>query len=240
MTEIDLAKVGHQFALDGTAERAANQKAYLKSELDFFGISVPTVRAALKREMKANPITERAELLKKSLECFEWSHFEMQLFGVLLLDKHSNLLEPQDLNFIADLVGKCNTWALVDPLSGPAGRLVDLGLPDVGPFLDSWSTHENFWLRRFSLLVLMRNLRENENEWARFVGYADSMIEEKEFFVRKAIGWVLRDQSRIRPEAVAEYVRRQMPVISGVTFREAVKYLPEPEQSELRTAYQAR
>lgn len=240
MSEIDLAKVAHQFALDGTTERAANQKAYLKLELDFFGISVPTVRAALKREMKENPITQRPDLLRKSAECFDWSHFEMQLFGVLLLDKYSKLLEPEDLNFIADLVGKCNTWALVDPLSGPGGRLVDLGLPEVGPILDSWSTHENFWLRRFSLLVLMRNLRESDNEWARFVGYADSMIEEKEFFVRKAIGWVLRDQSRIRPKAVAEYVRRHMPVISGVTFREAVKYLPEPAQGELRAAYKVR
>jgi len=240
MAEIDLAQVAHRFALDGSVERAANQKSYLKSELDFFGVSVPTVRASLKREMKEHPITEREILLGKSLECFDWSHFEMQLFGVLLLDKYSKLLVPDDLDSIADLVERCNTWALVDPLSGPAGRLVDQGLPAVGPILDEWSVHENFWLRRFSLLVLMGNLRDSADEWQRFVRYADSMIKEREFFVRKAIGWVLRDQSRIRPQPVAEYVRRHMPVISGVTFREAVKYLPEPEQSELRAAYKAR
>ncbi|MBT4125601.1 MAG: hypothetical protein HOJ22_10040 [Chloroflexi bacterium] len=240
MAEIDLSQVAHRFALDGSSERAAAQKGYLKSELDFFGVAVPVVRAALKREMKENPITEREELLRKSLECFDWSHFEMQLFGVLLLDKYSKLLEPEDLNFIADLIGKCHTWALVDPLSGPAGRLVEQGLPDVGGILDSWSRDANFWLRRFSLLVLMRSLRESDDEWSRFVGYADSMIEEKEFFVRKAIGWVLRDLSKIRSEPVAAYVRRHMSVISGVTFREAVKYLPEPEQSELRAAYKAR
>lgn len=240
MPEIQLDQVAHRFALDGSLERAAGQKAYLKSELDFFGVSVPVVRAALKREMSQNPITQRSVLLTKSLKCFEWSHFEMQLFGVLILDKYSDLLKPQDLNFIADLIGRCNTWALVDPLSGPGARLVDRGLPDIGPILDSWSTDENFWLRRFSLLVLMRNLRENDSQWSRFVTYADSMIEEKEFFVRKAIGWVLRDLSKIRPDPVAEYVRRHMPVISGVTFREAVKYLPEPEQSELRAAYKVR
>jgi 3-methyladenine DNA glycosylase AlkD len=240
MSGIDLEPLAHGFALDGTVERAAAQKAYLKSDLDFFGVSVPVVRASLKRVMKENPITERQELLRKSLECFEWSHFEIQLFGVLLLDKYSKLLEPVDLNFVADLIRNCHTWALVDPLSGPGSRLVDRGLPEVGPILDSWSTDDNFWLRRFSLLVLMRNLRENDSQWPRFVGYADSMIEENEFFVRKAIGWVLRDLSRVRPEPVAEYVRRHMPVISGVTFREAVKYLPEPEQGELRAAYKAR
>jgi 3-methyladenine DNA glycosylase AlkD len=164
----------------------------------------------------------------------------MQLFGVLLLDKNSELQESQDLEFIAELVRKCSTWALVDPLSGPASRIVVQELPEVGSILDSWSSDPNFWLRRFSLIVLMRSLRESDSEWPRFVRYADSMIEEKEFFVRKAIGWVLRDVSKIRPQHVNEFVRRHMPVISGVTFREAVKYLPELERTELRTAYNNR
>jgi len=237
---LDLELVAHRFALDGSVERAANQKAYLKSDLDFFGIPVPVVRAGLKRELKENPVTERRELLAASLDCFEWPQFEMQLFGVLLLDKNSGLLQPQDLEFIAELVGKCSSWALVDPLSGPASKLVVQGLPEVGSILDSWSIDDNFWLRRFSLIVLMRSLRDSDAEWSRFVRYADSMIEENEFFVRKAIGWVLRDVSRIRPESVSEFVRRHMQVISGVTFREAVKYLPEPEQSELRAAYKSR
>jgi 3-methyladenine DNA glycosylase AlkD len=113
-------------------------------------------------------------------------------------------------------------------------------MPGVGSILDTWSTDDNFWIRRYSLLVLMRGLVRDEEYWGRFVRYADSMIEEKEFFIRKAIGWTLREVSKVRPEPVAEYVRRHMAVISGVTFREAVKYLPEPEQGELRAAYKAR
>ena len=80
---IDLELVAHRFALDGTAERAAGQKNYLKSELDFFGISVPVVRAALKRERRENPITDRSDLLTIAFRCFDTSYFEMQLFGVL-------------------------------------------------------------------------------------------------------------------------------------------------------------
>jgi hypothetical protein len=60
---IDLELVAHRFALDGSVERAANQKTYLKSDLDFFGISVPVVRAGLKREMRGNPVADRSELL---------------------------------------------------------------------------------------------------------------------------------------------------------------------------------
>lgn len=237
---IDLELVAHRFALDGSTERAANQKAYLKSDLDFFGVSVPVVRAALKRESKENPVVDHRDLLRTSLGCFDSSHFEMQLFGVLLLDKYMPLLVPGDLSHIELLIRKCSTWALVDPLSKPGAFLVDNGMPGVGEILDRWSVDENFWLRRMSLLVLMAGLRRNDEYWDRFVRYADSMIEEREFFVRKAIGWVLRDLSKLRPEPVAEYVRRHILVISGVTFREAVKYLPEPAQGELRAAYKAR
>ena len=164
----------------------------------------------------------------------------MQLFGVLLLGQNSSFLEIEDLGVLADLVRKCETWALVDPLSKPGEELVDRGMPGVGPMLDAWSTDENFWIRRYSLLVLMRGLVRDEEYWDRFVRYADSMIEEREFFIRKAIGWTLREVSKVRPEAVADYVQRHIPVISGVTFREAVKYLPEPDRTELRVAYKSR
>ena len=237
---IDLELVASRFRLDGTALRATGQKAYLKSDLDFFGVSVPVVRAALKRESRENPLSSRSELLETAVSCFDFTYFEMQLFGVLLLGQNSNLLEVRDLGALADLVRKCETWALVDPLSKPGEVLVDRGMPDVGPILDEWSTDDNFWIRRYSLLVLMRGLVRDDEYWDRFVRYADSMIEEREFFIRKAIGWTLREVSKVRPDPVAEYVRRHMPVISGVTFREAVKYLPEPEHTELRAAYKSR
>jgi len=118
-------------------------------------------------------------LLKTAVNCFDFSYFEMQLFTVLLLGQNSKLLEVEDLKVLADLVRKCETWALVDPLSKPGEELVDSGMPDVGPILDEWSTDKNFWIRRFSMLVLMRGLVRDEEYWDRFVRYADSMIEKR-------------------------------------------------------------
>lgn len=240
MSALDLDHVAHRFALDGSASRAADQKRYLKSELDFFGVSVPVVRSAIKREARENPIAGRSELIQRARDCFDTSYFEMQLFGVFLLDRYKQLLNVEDLDVLVELVRKSTTWALVDPLSRPGEELVDKGMPEVGTILDEWSRDENFWVRRYSILVLMKGLVRDEEYWDRFVRYADSMIEEKEFFIRKVIGWTLRAVSKERPEPVAAYVRRHMAVISGVTFREAVKYLPENTQAELRMAYKAR
>jgi 3-methyladenine DNA glycosylase AlkD len=66
------------------------------------------------------------------------------------------------------------------------------------------------------------------------------MLEEREFFIRKAIGWVLREVSKKYPERVSEFVGSRVERVSGVTFREAIKYLPEEDRERLLSAYRSR
>lgn len=79
----------------------------------------------------------------------------------------------------------------------------------------------------------MPALRRGDGELDRFLRHADAMLDQREFFVRKAIGWVLREIGRTRPEVVAAWLGPRGPRgpraarVSGVTWREAVKYLPE-------------
>ena len=66
------------------------------------------------------------------------------------------------------------------------------------------------------------------------------MLDEKEFFVRKAIGWVLREEGRRRPDEVVAWLSTRTHRASGVTMREAVKYLPPDDREALMAAYQDR
>jgi 3-methyladenine DNA glycosylase AlkD len=66
------------------------------------------------------------------------------------------------------------------------------------------------------------------------------MLTEREFFIRKAIGWVLREISKRDPAYVVTWTRRHLDVMSGVTFREAVRRLPEADAAGLRSAYATR
>jgi 3-methyladenine DNA glycosylase AlkD len=74
----------------------------------------------------------------------------------------------------------------------------------------------------------------------RFAAYADGMLDEKEFFIRKAIGWVLREAGKQRPDDVVEWLTPRAKRVSGVTMREAVKYLPEGDGAALMTAHRRR
>jgi 3-methyladenine DNA glycosylase AlkD len=76
-------------------------------------------------------------------------------------------------------------------------------------------------------------LRRGDGDWDRFSRYADAMLDEKEFFIRKAIGWVLRDTGRRRPEIVAAWLEPRIEHASGVTVREAVKPLPDGVRATL-------
>ena len=65
------------------------------------------------------------------------------------------------------------------------------------------------------------------------------MLAEREFFIRKAIGWVLRETGKRQPDLVYEWLRPRCAMASGVTVREAVKYLSSTQRAELLAAYES-
>ena len=74
--------------------------------------------------------------------------------------------------------------------------------------MDRWATDPDFWVRRSSLLAQLRPIRQGAT-LDRFLRYADPMLEEPEFFIRKAIGWVLRDTARSAPTTSPPGSRRE-------------------------------
>jgi 3-methyladenine DNA glycosylase AlkD len=107
---------------------------------------------------------------------------------------------------------------------------------EVGVVLDRWAGDHDFWLRRAALLALLGSLRRGEGDFERFARYADAMLEDKEFFVRKAIGWVLRETARKRPGLVCTWLLPRAARASGVTIREAIKPLSEQQRAAVLAA----
>ena len=89
------------------------------------------------------------------------------------------------------------------------------------------------------MLALLRPLRRGHGDFTRFARYADVMLEEREFFIRKAIGWILRETAKKRPDLVYGWLLPRCAVASGVTVREAVKYLSPQQRADILDAYQS-
>jgi 3-methyladenine DNA glycosylase AlkD len=149
--------------------------------------------------------------------------------AVMLLEICARLLGPDDLGLIESMIRGSLTWAYVDDLAGHAAGSLLFTYPELAPRIDAWSVDGIFWVRRSALLAQLIPLKQGAS-FDTFAGYADAMLEEKEFFIRKAIGWVLRETSKRRPEEVYRWVLPRAGRASGVTLREAVKYLDQTQR----------
>ena len=207
----------------GDPGRAAGERRYLKSELEFLGVTVPRIRG----EVRALGRLPRQEALELAVALWERPVFDLRFAAVEVLVHSAAELQPEDLSTVERFLREARTWALVDGLAAEvAGEIVERHPGGSAAVLDRWAADPDFWLRRASLLALLIPLREGRGDFERFSRYADSMLGEKEFFIRKAIGWVLRDTSRKRPELVRGWVEARRERMSGLTLREATRRLP--------------
>lgn len=221
----------------GRPERASAERRYLKSDLTHYGVPVPQIRAMA---LDAGRHRDREEVVGLAGELWAKPVHERRMLAALLLAERVDLLEPEDIDLVERLIREARTWALVDVLAPHvAGPLVE-GFPDLTPALDAWAADDDVWLRRASLLAELRPLRAGGGDFERFARHADAMLEDQEFFVRKAIGWVLRDTSRRRPDLVRDWVAPRTHRMSGITIREAVRRLPEEDREDLMAAHRER
>lgn len=224
----------------GTPERAAQERRYLKSSLEHVGASVPAIRKAAVALHRATPDLDRRALLALVDALWARGIHECRMAAVELLDLYADRLGARDLGGTVErLLRDARTWALVDGLAATvAGALVDR-FPESEERLDAWARDDDLWIRRAALLAHLVALREGRGDFERFGRYADAMLGEKELFIRKAIGWVLRDASRSDPAPVARWLLPRAARASGLTLREATKYLTAPQRAAVLAAARA-
>jgi 3-methyladenine DNA glycosylase AlkD len=218
----------------GSSERAAGERKYLKSDMRFLGATLADIRRVAKAA-SADPQLDRTATVLLVEALWREPVFERRMVASLLLEFHAADLRSEDLRLIERLIRESKTWALVDVLSGDVVGEIGSRLK-IRRTLDRWARDEDFWIRRSSLLAELKPLKHGA-PFEPFARRADAMLDETEFFIRKAIGWVLRETSKRRPDEVYAWIAPRTDRASGVTMREAVKYLDADRASRLMQAY---
>jgi len=233
-TDSLVRELEHDLRDVGDEERARGAKAYLKSDLEFIGVAAKPLRKVARDFLGRHPGYDGAWLKELAVVLWQRPVFELKAVAVALLERNVRMLEVADLELVEDLLRRSHTWALVDWLcTKVAAHLVERDPAVTEPTLRRWSTDDDFWIRRASMLAQLPALRAGGGDFELFASLASSMVEEKEFFIRKAIGWVLRDVSKKRPQLAYGFLIEHIDEVSGLTFREGSKYLPEQQRAEL-------
>ncbi len=227
------AIAGFRKQFSGLADpvRAVQEKRYLKSPFQFYGVSVPKIRRIAKDFRAGNRKISKGTLWGLCRTLWAGDFHEERALAIVLLDEYCALLDYSDMPLLEEMLRQSVNWDQVDEISVHLVGAVLERDERVLEYLRKWSRDESFWMRRASLLSQLLLFRRGKGDRALFYAFAREMMEEKGFFIRKAIGWVLRDISRRDPEEVFRFVAENRPRMSGVTLREATRRLP-PEMVE--------
>jgi hypothetical protein len=207
------------------AQQAQPMRAYMLDQFVFLGVHAPPRRQALRtlpglKDWTAPALLALAEVL------WVLPEREFQYAAVDLLAKYHRQLDLQSLPPLIALVQRKSWWDSVDALAGVVGDILLLARKqghDGQHTMDSCLGHSNLWVRRVAMLHQL-GWKEQTDE-NRLLTYALRLASEPDFFIRKAIGWALRDYARTRPEAIRAFLAQHGQVFSGLTRREAGKHL---------------
>jgi 3-methyladenine DNA glycosylase AlkD len=194
---------------------------YMKYKFDFIGLKKP-IRGPL--DMKWMPILKpnTQEELKTTFEFF-WGQREREFhhFGMEMIFKYQKLLDQHQLPWVQKILQQNSWWDSIDPMSYKVVGKLLLRFPELEDEMDQWIRHEDFWIRRTALIFQL--MHKEKTDWPRLKSYCLLLAHEKEFFIRKALGWALRQYSRIEADTVISFVENT-PELQNLSKREALRY----------------
>ena len=200
---------------------------YLKtSSLDFIGVELPDIHKIVKQNIKGLKIDELPVVMEG---LWKIRTFETRLAAIDVLKVYAKKGSvATGMTFADRWVEEGDTWGIIDPLCSPTIGSMLLRDEKVEDTLRSWRGSDNFWRRRASLLPFLHLALKSQYK----PEFKDKILEaisphisDKEFFVGKAAGWVLRELSKREPELVKRYLDENRSTMTKLVIREGSKKL---------------
>lgn len=212
--------IRHKFAGYRNSSNAVPMKKYMRDQFEFFGIKSVLRRELSKEYIKFVGLPPKNELEQTVLQLWNQPERELQYFAMELLAASKKMWGPTDMKWIEKLVTTKSWWDTVDYLaSNVAGPWFKKFPEKKSEITSRWNASENFWLQRMSILFQLKYKSETETKILR--SYILPLTDSKEFFIRKAIGWALREYAKTDPEFVSKLVK-ELP-LSPLSKKEAMK-----------------
>ncbi|MDW7695628.1 DNA alkylation repair protein [Flammeovirgaceae bacterium SG7u.111] len=202
---------------------AEAMESYLKNKFELYGIKSPARKEANKELFKTYGLPKLEELDKFVREAYALPKRDMQYLALEVVTKYVKKLPKEFIDTVEFMVTNKSWWDSVDWIATwHAGSLVKR-FPELVETMDEWITDENMWLRRTAIIHQLK-FKKN-TDVGRLFRYCEACAHEKEFFIRKAIGWALREYSKLEGALVIEFIDNHEEELSGLSKREGLKWL---------------
>jgi 3-methyladenine DNA glycosylase AlkD len=226
-TYVDALKSFYQPHADPVA--AEPMKAYMRHQFPYLGIKTPQQRQLLKQFITEHGLPPLDDLALTILGLWSLPEREYQYAALSLLSKFNQALPADFIDTIETLLTTKSWWDTVDSLAGNTVGIHFRRYPDVcSRTLQRWRTSDNLWLRRTCILFQLNYKADTDFDLLKDI--IGENLGSKEFFINKAIGWALRQYTRIDPEGVRAFVAATP--LAPLSAREALKWLDRQAQKK--------
>ncbi|NGO45485.1 DNA alkylation repair protein [Streptomyces ureilyticus] len=216
-----LERLTSTYAAEADPERAESLRAYMKDIAPFLGLTTPDRRALSRTVLAGTPRPDEADCTAVALRCWRLPQREYHYFAVDYLRRHVTRLSSGFLPVARHLVSTVPWWDTVDLLAcHVVGGLVTAD-PKLRADMDAWIEDDDLWVARTALLHQLRYKDATDTE--RLFAYCARQSGHPDFFIRKAIGWCLREYAKTDPAAVRAFVAREKGRLSPLSVREALR-----------------
>ena len=201
-------------------KQAQKMSEYMQNRFEFAGIPKPKLKELIKPFIKE---TSKDNIdWNLIIELCNCKYREAQYVALEYLQKHRKQLRPDNIKELKYMITEKSWWETVDTIDAFVGDLVlmDSGLKNL---MLEWSTSDNIWLRRVSIDFQQKYKEKTDEDILENIIVAN--LGSEEFFINKAIGWSLRDYSKVNPKWVADFIDRYREKMAVLSIKEASKYL---------------
>lgn len=213
--------VVNKFCSNSNQEEAVAMAKYLKNQFKFLGIKSEKRKELQKEFLKS---LNNKEPINKVwlLQLWSYEEREFQYLAIDYLVKKKKALTKEDINLIETLILTKSWWDTVDLIASTlVGHLCKEYPELISEYIIPWATHENMWLRRTAILYQLKYKDQVDVDVLEYVIEQNS--NDNEFFIRKSIGWALRQYSKSNPEWVRDFINAHK--LSNLSVKEGSKYL---------------
>jgi 3-methyladenine DNA glycosylase AlkD len=210
------------FSANENPEIAAQQVRYMKYHFEYFGIKTP-IRVILLKDIFVKEGILGGEELREFIEtCFQDDYREMHYAAIQMVEKCIKKQPEAFIEVLEYMLLNKSWWDSVDWISTLVGIHFQRYPHLIVPITERWMSSDNRWLQRICIIFQLKYKKNTDYEL--LSKYILAVANSKEFFLRKAAGWALRDISRHNPTFVIDFVEKN-PHLSPLTKREALRLI---------------
>jgi len=209
----------------GNSRLALGMSRYMKDRFVYYGVKSPDRKIIFKGfKNQVMDLVQQGFLEDILIRLWENEEREMQYCALDLLDISKKHFTRETLDLIERLILSKSWWDTVDMLAGKSAGFLFLKFPELrAQRMPYWINHSDFWLNRSAIIHQLNYKGKTDFEWLKKSILPH--IHSEEFFLRKAIGWALRQYCRTDAQAVVRFVNEH-PDLSNLSKKEALRLLP--------------